>query len=114
MVNADVVVSGPGCEGRTMPNPGAGVSLAQTLASGLSVDGAFYVRALDGRPLARIERRGTTVLTFALDRDPSDLLIPNVSEGSSLRTQETHKGATHRRDTPANRAFCGVTSGGSW
>lgn len=76
-MSADVVVSGPGCEGRRMPSRGAGVSLAQTLASGLATDGAFYVRTVEGRPLARVERRGGSVFTVALP----DLIGPERSEG---------------------------------
>lgn len=60
-----VIVTGPGCEGRAVPNVGCGISHAQYLAGQSNVDGAaWYVRE-DGTVQARVERQGNVIVTVA-------------------------------------------------
>lgn len=60
---APIVVSGPGCEGRTVDSTSVGLSFAQGLACHATANGTWYVREGE-RVVARIERIDGLVLTF--------------------------------------------------
>lgn len=61
--DSTVVVTGPGCEGRNVPNVGCGIGLAQYLA-GQRDEGTWYVR--DGDAVkARVEITDTAIVTVA-------------------------------------------------
>ncbi len=60
-----VVVSGPGVEGRTVPNVGCGIGFAQYVASRSEAGEAWYVRDGD-KVVARVEIDNDVIVTVTL------------------------------------------------
>jgi hypothetical protein len=62
-IETPITVTGPGCEGRKVPNVGCGIGLAQYLAGQRSTDGeTWFVR--DGDIVeARVKTQGKTIVT---------------------------------------------------